>query len=216
MLGSSPFGPSGQQSPMATFAWTATSWFPAASGAASCRSAWCAAGNRAGDAGRGKGCGFLGLRRCVIPKPMLPGDQGPYVTYPSTASPRRPPSGIQVRVYYKDTDFRHRLSRQDFRFIEAPTNQSLRLTGADQHSLLPRRRRRRRALPSWCVRWSRFLRPARMDDLLDVVTSPVAVKGAWITLAQEVRRRDEVLVGASARRLIGEGRTKPSRNRCGR
>ena len=55
-----------------------------------------------------------------------------------------------------------------------------------------------------------FLRPARMDDVLDVVTWPVAVKGASITLAQEVRRGDEVLVKAEVRvAFISEGRAKP-------
>jgi len=55
-----------------------------------------------------------------------------------------------------------------------------------------------------------FLRPARMDDLLDVVTWAVAVKGASITLAQEVRRGAEVLVAAKVRvAFISEGRAKP-------
>ena len=51
---------------------------------------------------------------------------------------------------------------------------------------------------------------ARMDDVLDVVTWPVAVKGASITLAQEVRRGGEVLVKAEVRvAFISEGRAKP-------
>ena len=55
-----------------------------------------------------------------------------------------------------------------------------------------------------------FLRPARMDDVLDVVTWPVAVKGASITLAQEVRRGGEVLVKAEVRvAFISEGRAQP-------
>jgi len=55
-----------------------------------------------------------------------------------------------------------------------------------------------------------FLRPARMDDILDVVTWPVAVKGASITLAQEVRRNDHVLVKAEVRvAFISEGRAQP-------
>ena len=45
-----------------------------------------------------------------------------------------------------------------------------------------------------------------MDDVLDVVTWPVAVKGASITLAQEVRRGEDVLVkAAGARRLHQRG-----------
>jgi len=55
-----------------------------------------------------------------------------------------------------------------------------------------------------------FLKPARMDDVLDVVTWPVAVKGASIVLAQEVRRNDDVLVKAEVRvAFISEGRAQP-------
>jgi acyl-CoA thioester hydrolase len=38
-----------------------------------------------------------------------------------------------------------------------------------------------------------------MDDILDVATRPVAVKGASITLAQEVRRGEHVIVKATVR-----------------
>ena len=55
-----------------------------------------------------------------------------------------------------------------------------------------------------------FLKPARMDDVLDVVTWPVAVKGASITLGQEVRRGTDVLVKAEVRvAFISEGRAQP-------
>src|SRR5580704_13348749 len=55
-----------------------------------------------------------------------------------------------------------------------------------------------------------FHKPARTDDSLDVVTWPVAVKGASITLAQEVRRGEDVLVKAQVRvAFISEGRAQP-------
>jgi acyl-CoA thioester hydrolase len=55
-----------------------------------------------------------------------------------------------------------------------------------------------------------FLKPARMDDVLDVVTWPVAVKGASITLAQQVRRGADVLVRAEVRvAFVSEGRAQP-------
>ena len=51
---------------------------------------------------------------------------------------------------------------------------------------------------------------ARVDDVLDVVTWPVAVKGASIVLAQEVRRGEDVLVRAQVRvAFISEGRAQP-------
>jgi acyl-CoA thioester hydrolase len=55
-----------------------------------------------------------------------------------------------------------------------------------------------------------YLKPARMDDVLEVVTWPVAVKGASITLAQEVRRGADVLVRAQVRvAFISDGRAQP-------
>jgi acyl-CoA thioester hydrolase len=55
-----------------------------------------------------------------------------------------------------------------------------------------------------------YLKPARMDDVLDVVTWPLQVKGASITLAQEVRRGHDLLVKAEVRvAFISEGRAQP-------
>jgi acyl-CoA thioester hydrolase len=49
-----------------------------------------------------------------------------------------------------------------------------------------------------------------MEDVLDVVTWPVAVKGASIALGQEVRRGEDVLVKAQVRvAFISEGRAQP-------
>jgi acyl-CoA thioester hydrolase len=49
-----------------------------------------------------------------------------------------------------------------------------------------------------------------MDDVLDIVTWPLQVKGASITLAQEVRRGHDVLVRAQVRvAFISEGRAQP-------
>jgi acyl-CoA thioester hydrolase len=49
-----------------------------------------------------------------------------------------------------------------------------------------------------------------MDDVLEVVTWPIEVKGASIVLAQEVRRRDDLLVKAQVRvAFISEGRAQP-------
>jgi acyl-CoA thioester hydrolase len=54
-----------------------------------------------------------------------------------------------------------------------------------------------------------FLRPARLDDVLEIVTEPEAVKGASITLRQRVMRGDELLVAASVRvAFISGGRAR--------
>ena len=44
-----------------------------------------------------------------------------------------------------------------------------------------------------------FLRPARMDDVLAITTEPEEVKGASITLLQNVARGTEMLVEAHVR-----------------
>jgi len=101
---------------------------------------------------------------------------------------------MHVRVYYEDTDFSGIVYHANYlRFMERGRTNHLRLMGASQQAL-----------------FEQALKPARMDDVLDVVTWPVAVKGASITLAQEVRRDDEVLVKAEVRvAFISEGRAKP-------
>ena len=61
---------------------------------------------------------------------------------------------MQVRVSYEDTDFSGIVYHANYlRFMERGRTNHLRLMGATSMRCLPRRRRRRRALPSWCVRW---------------------------------------------------------------
>ena len=119
---------------------------------------------------------------------------------------------MQVRVYYEDTDFSGIVYHANYlRFMERGRTNHLRLMGADQHALFEQAQAETPGF-AFVVRSMEidFLRPARMDDLLDVVTWPVAVKGASITLAQEVRRGDEVLVKAKVRvAFICEGRAQP-------
>ncbi len=87
----------------------------------------------------------------------------------------------------------------------------LRLMGAEQHALFAETEAEAPGF-AFVVRSMQldFLKPARMDDVLDVVTWPVAVKGASITLAQEIRRGHDVLVKAQVRvAFISGGRAQP-------
>ena len=119
---------------------------------------------------------------------------------------------MQIRVYYEDTDFSGIVYHANYlRFMERGRTNHLRLMGASQQALFEQAHEETPGL-AFVVRSMQldFLRPARMDDVLDVVTWPVAVKGASITLAQEVRRSDEVLIKAEVRvAFISEGRAKP-------
>jgi acyl-CoA thioester hydrolase len=119
---------------------------------------------------------------------------------------------MQVRVYYEDTDFSGIVYHANYlRFMERGRTNHLRLMGADQHALFAEAQAE---IPGFAfvVRSMQidYLKPARMDDVLEVMTWPVAVKGASITLAQEVRRGEDVLVRAQVRvAFIREGRAQP-------
>ena len=119
---------------------------------------------------------------------------------------------LPISVYYEDTDLSGVVYHANYlRFMERGRTNHLRLMGASQHALFEQAQEETPGF-AFVVRSMQldFLRPARMDDMLDVVTWPVAVKGASITLAQEVRRGDEVLVRAAVRvAFISEGRAKP-------
>jgi acyl-CoA thioester hydrolase len=55
-----------------------------------------------------------------------------------------------------------------------------------------------------------FLKPARMDDVLDVVTAYEEVKGASIMLHQRILRGDDLLIEAHVRvAFICDGRARP-------
>jgi acyl-CoA thioester hydrolase len=79
------------------------------------------------------------------------------------------------------------------RFMERGRTNHLRLMGAEQHVLFAEAETETPGF-AFLVRSMTldFLKPARMDDVLDVVTWSVAVKGASIILAQEVRCDEHV------------------------
>ena len=119
---------------------------------------------------------------------------------------------MQVRVYYEDTDFSGIVYHANYlRFMERGRTNHLRLLGAGHRTLFEQAEQEAPGF-AFVVRSMRieFLKPARMDDVLEVTTAPEEVKGASITLGQEVRRGEEALVTAKVRvAFISEGRAKP-------
>src|SRR6202048_517419 len=119
---------------------------------------------------------------------------------------------MQIRVYYEDTDFSGIVYHANYlRFMERGRANHLRLMGAEQHALCAEAQAQTPGF-AFVVRSMQiyFLKPARMDDVLEVVTWPVMVKGAAITLAQEGRGGEDVLVKAEGRvAFISEGRAQP-------
>ncbi|HEY4204314.1 MAG TPA: tol-pal system-associated acyl-CoA thioesterase [Xanthobacteraceae bacterium] len=119
---------------------------------------------------------------------------------------------MQVRVYYEDTDFSGIVYHANYlRFMERGRTNYLRLLGADQRALFAEAETEAPGF-AFVVRSMQleFLRPAHMDDLLDVVTRSVDVRGASITLHQEIRRGTMLLLEAKVKvAFVSEGRAKP-------
>ena len=108
---------------------------------------------------------------------------------------------MQVRVYYEDTDFSGIVYHANYlRFMERGRTNYLRLLGADHRTLFEETQSEAPGF-AFVVRSMTidFFKPGRMDDVLDVVTSPVDVKGASIILLQQCRRGDDLLVEARVR-----------------
>ena len=91
---------------------------------------------------------------------------------------------MSVRVYYEDTDFSGIVYHANYlRFMERGRTNHLRLLGAHHLALFEEASAEAPGF-AFVVRSMRleFLKPARMDDALAVVTAPEEVKGASITL----------------------------------
>jgi acyl-CoA thioester hydrolase len=119
---------------------------------------------------------------------------------------------MPVRVYYEDTDFSGAVYHASYlRFMERGRTNYLRLLGADQRALFEETEREAPGF-AFVVRTMQveFLKPARMDDLLEIVTETEEVKGASVTLHQRVMRGDEMLIEAHVKvAFVSGGRARP-------
>ena len=104
----------------------------------------------------------------------------------------------QVRVYYEDTDFSGVVYHASYlRFMERGRTNYLRLIGADHRAMFEQAEKEAPGF-AFVVRHMSidFRKPAHMDDVLDIVTTPEEVKGASVMLNQKVMRGDDLLVEA--------------------
>ena len=119
---------------------------------------------------------------------------------------------MHVRVYFEDTDFTGIVYHANYlRFMERGRTNHLRLLGANHRGLFEEAERETPGF-AFVVRSMQieFLKPARMDDVLEVETEPEQVKGASITLHQRIRRGEELLIEAHVRvAFVCNGRAKP-------
>ena len=114
---------------------------------------------------------------------------------------------LPVRVYYEDTDFSGVVYHASYlRFLERGRTELLRERGVHQAAVFSG------ALGppfGFAVRRMNidFLRPARMDDLLTIETTPESVGGASIALVQRILREDETLLTATVQvACVSDGR----------
>jgi len=118
---------------------------------------------------------------------------------------------MQVRVFYEDTDFSGVVYHASYlRFMERGRTNYLRLIGAQHRALFEQAEQEAGGLAfvvrSMAIDW---MKPARMDDVLEVRTAPAEVKGASMTLLQQCWRGDELLGEARVRiAMISGGRAR--------
>ena len=117
-----------------------------------------------------------------------------------------------VRVHFEDTDFTNVVYHASYlRFMERGRSNYLRLLGANQRAMFEATEREAPGF-SFVVRSMQidFLKPAHIDDVLEITTVPEVVKGASITLHQRVMRDGEILVDAQVRvAFVSGGRARP-------
>ena len=117
-----------------------------------------------------------------------------------------------IRVYYEDTDFSGIVYHASYlRFMERGRTNYLRLLGADHRALFEAAEKEAPSF-SFVVRHMsiNFRKPAHMDDVLDVVTTPEEIKGASVTLNQKVMRGEELIAEAHVQvAFVSGGRAKP-------
>ncbi len=100
---------------------------------------------------------------------------------------------LALRVYYEDTDAAGIVYYANWlRFLERGRTELLRLLG-QEHSAL----REERGV-NWVVRRCAidYLKPARLDDTIEVLTSCGELRGASLEMRQDVRRGDDALIHA--------------------
>jgi acyl-CoA thioester hydrolase len=119
---------------------------------------------------------------------------------------------LVVRVYYEDTDFTGIVYHANYlRYMERGRTNYLRLLGADHRTLFEAAEKEAPGF-AFVVRSMtiEFLRAARMDDVLEIVTAPQQVKGASIALRQRILRGNELLVEATVRvAFVSAGKARP-------
>lgn len=103
---------------------------------------------------------------------------------------------LPVRIYFEDTDFSGVVYHASYvRFMERGRTEYVRLLGVMHAALDAGEAGEPMAFAVHRLEIE-FRRPARIDDVVEVVTKPREIRGARIILDQKIRRGATVLVSA--------------------
>lgn len=119
---------------------------------------------------------------------------------------------LPVRVYFEDTDFSGLVYHGSYvRWFERGRSDFLRLKGNDHRALISGAGSREPA--AFVVRRLslEFLRPARIDEVLEVETRVKSAGAASLDLVQRIRREETVLCEAAVLVVLVSASGKPLR-----
>jgi acyl-CoA thioester hydrolase len=119
---------------------------------------------------------------------------------------------LPVRVYFEDTDFSGLVYHASYvRWCERGRSDYLRLIGNEHRALIEGGAGAEPA--AFVVRRMRleYLKPARIDDVLEIETRALEAKGATLNLAQRVMRDGAVLFEAEVLVVLVSVSGKPQR-----
>jgi acyl-CoA thioester hydrolase len=119
---------------------------------------------------------------------------------------------LPVRVYFEDTDFSGLVYHASYvRWCERGRSDYLRLIGNEHRALIEGGANAEPA--AFVVRRMRleYLKPARIDDILEIETRVVEARGATLNLAQRVMRGNTVLFEAEVLVVLVSVSGKPQR-----
>jgi acyl-CoA thioester hydrolase len=118
---------------------------------------------------------------------------------------------LPVRVYFEDTDCAGVVYHANFlKFCERGRSDFIRLLGIDHQSLANPDQGEPAVFVVRRVEVD-YLKPGRMDDVLEVVTSCAEIGNASLVLAQDVRRDGALLARAKVSVVLVSRSGKPQR-----
>jgi acyl-CoA thioester hydrolase len=118
---------------------------------------------------------------------------------------------LPIRIYFEDTDFAGVVYHANFlKFCERARTDFVRLLGIHHQRLTDPEEGEPLVFVVRRIEID-YLKPGRLDDVLEVITRCAEIGGASLTLDQEVRRGDTVLARARVTVVLVSSADKPQR-----